>query len=33
VTLAGLAERLERFGGGQPIDQDWLRRTTDLLAR
>ena len=33
VTLAGLAERLERFGGGQPIDPDWLRRTTDLLAR
>ena len=33
VTLAGLAERLERFGGGQPIDQDWLRRTTELLAR
>jgi pyruvate-ferredoxin/flavodoxin oxidoreductase len=33
VTLAGLAERLERFGGGQPIDPEWLRRTTDLLAR
>jgi len=33
LTLAGIAERVERFRGGEPIDQEWLRRTTDLLAR
>jgi pyruvate-ferredoxin/flavodoxin oxidoreductase len=33
VTLAGIAERVERLGGGRPIDQDWLRRMTELLAR
>jgi len=33
LTLAGIAERIERFRGGEPIDQEWLRRTTDLLAR
>ncbi len=34
VTLAGIAERMERLGGGgQPIDQEWLRRTTERVAR
>ncbi len=33
LTLAGIAERMERLGGGQPIDQDWLRRMSQLLAR
>jgi pyruvate-ferredoxin/flavodoxin oxidoreductase len=33
LTLAGLAERMEASRGGQPIDPEWLRRTTQLLAR
>ncbi len=33
LTLAGIAERMEASRGGLPIDQDWLRRTTQLLAR
>jgi pyruvate-ferredoxin/flavodoxin oxidoreductase len=33
VTLAGIAERMERKSGGQPIDQAWLRRVTQLVAR
>jgi pyruvate-ferredoxin/flavodoxin oxidoreductase len=33
LTLAAIAESVERPGGGQPIDQEWLRRVTDLLAR
>ncbi|MCB1019299.1 MAG: 2-oxoacid:acceptor oxidoreductase family protein, partial [Acidobacteria bacterium] len=33
VTLASLAERMEREGGGQPIDQDWLRRVSRLVAK
>ena len=33
LTLAGIAERMEGAGGGQPIDQDWLRRVTSLLAK
>lgn len=32
VTLAAIAERVERMGGGQPIDQEWLRRVTKLMA-
>jgi pyruvate-ferredoxin/flavodoxin oxidoreductase len=32
LTLAGIAERMERRSGGQPIDQDWLRRVTGLVA-
>ena len=32
VTLASIAERIERMGGGQPIDQDWLRRMTKLMS-
>jgi pyruvate-ferredoxin/flavodoxin oxidoreductase len=32
VTLAGIAERMERANGGQPIDQEWLRRMTGLIA-
>jgi pyruvate-ferredoxin/flavodoxin oxidoreductase len=33
VTLAGIAERMETITGGQPIDQDWLRRMTELVAK
>jgi pyruvate-ferredoxin/flavodoxin oxidoreductase len=33
VTLAGIAGRMEKLGGGQPIDQEWLRRMTRLVAR
>jgi pyruvate-ferredoxin/flavodoxin oxidoreductase len=32
LTLAGIAEHMERLAGGRPIDQDWLRRVTGLLA-
>ncbi|HSN84127.1 MAG TPA: 2-oxoacid:acceptor oxidoreductase family protein [Polyangiales bacterium] len=32
VTLSAIAERIERMGGGQPIDQDWLRRMSRLVA-
>ena len=33
VTLAGIAERFEKQRGGEPIDQQWLRRVTGLLAQ
>jgi pyruvate-ferredoxin/flavodoxin oxidoreductase len=33
LTLAGIAEHMETLGGGQPIDQEWLQRTSGLLAR
>ncbi len=33
LTLAGIAGRMEKREGGHPIDQEWLRRTTQLLAR
>ena len=33
VTLASIAERIEKETQGQPIDQDWLRRMTGLLAK
>jgi len=32
LTLAGLAERMERTTGGRPIDPRWLERVTGLLA-
>ncbi len=32
VTLAGIAERVEKMRGEQPIDQEWLRRVTTLVA-
>ncbi|NIN70978.1 MAG: hypothetical protein GTO46_03370, partial [Gemmatimonadetes bacterium] len=33
VTLAAIAERIEDATEGHPIDQDWLRRMTGLLAK
>jgi pyruvate-ferredoxin/flavodoxin oxidoreductase len=33
VTLASIAERIENEAQGRPIDQDWLRRMTGLLAK
>jgi pyruvate-ferredoxin/flavodoxin oxidoreductase len=33
VTLAGIAERIELKSGGEPIDQQWLRRVTRLLSQ
>ena len=33
VTLASLAEKMQGDRGGQPIDQDWLRRVTQLVAK
>ncbi len=33
LTLAGIAGRMETLDGGRPIDQEWLRRTSQLLAR
>ncbi|TVP96067.1 MAG: pyruvate ferredoxin oxidoreductase, partial [Planctomycetaceae bacterium] len=33
VTLAHLAENLERRTGGEPIDRQWLRRVTDRIAK
>jgi pyruvate-ferredoxin/flavodoxin oxidoreductase len=33
VTLAGIAERVESQRGGEPIDQQWLRRVTGLLGK
>jgi pyruvate-ferredoxin/flavodoxin oxidoreductase len=33
VTLAGIAERMQAQGGGQPIDEEWLSRMTRLLAQ
>ncbi|MBZ0269260.1 2-oxoacid:acceptor oxidoreductase family protein, partial [bacterium] len=32
VTLATIAERMETLTGGEPIDQDWLRHVTGLVA-
>ena len=32
LTLAEIAQRVEDQGGGQPIDQDWLRRVTKLVS-
>ena len=33
VTLSKLANLLEGKGGGDPIDQEWLRRVSQLLAK
>jgi pyruvate-ferredoxin/flavodoxin oxidoreductase len=33
LTLARIAEQMEQRTGGEPIDQDWLRRVTELTAR
>ncbi len=33
VTLASIAEHVERMGGGEPIDQEWLQRITRLVAQ
>ncbi|MDA1014823.1 MAG: 2-oxoacid:acceptor oxidoreductase family protein [Planctomycetota bacterium] len=33
VTLARIAEHVEQLTGGEPIDQEWLRRVTTLVAR
>ncbi len=32
VTLAGIAERMENMRGSEPIDQEWLRSVTGLVA-
>ena len=32
VTLAGIAQSVEHQRGGEPIDRQWLRHVTDLLA-
>ena len=33
LTMSGIAQRLESEKGSEPIDQDWLRDVTQLLAR
>ena len=33
VTLAAIAERMENLEGSHPIDQDWLQRMTELVAK
>ncbi len=33
VTLAGIAQRVEQQRGGEPLDQQWLRRVSGLLAQ
>jgi pyruvate-ferredoxin/flavodoxin oxidoreductase len=33
VTLAGIAERMEGLGGARPIDEEWLARTSGVLAQ
>jgi pyruvate-ferredoxin/flavodoxin oxidoreductase len=33
VTLGGIVDRMESRTGGQPIDQEWLRRVTQLVAQ
>jgi pyruvate-ferredoxin/flavodoxin oxidoreductase len=33
VTLATIASSLEKERGGEPIDREWLRRTTRMVAR
>ncbi|KAA1259179.1 Pyruvate-flavodoxin oxidoreductase [Rubripirellula obstinata] len=33
VTLAGIAGRVEKQNGGEPIDQQWLRHVTSLLGK
>lgn len=33
LTMAGLTSRFESAKGGEPIDQNWLREATQLLAK
>ena len=33
LTLSGIAGKLEKVKGTKPIDQDWLRRVTQLVAK
>jgi pyruvate-ferredoxin/flavodoxin oxidoreductase len=33
LTLAGIAGKMEKLRGRQPIDQDWLRWVTQLVSR
>ncbi len=33
LTLAGIAGKMEKLRGTKPIDQDWLRRVTQLVAK
>ena len=33
LTLSNIAEKVERTTGGEPIDQEWLRRITGLVAK
>ena len=33
LTMAGLTSKFESAKGAEPIDQDWLRETTQLLAK
>jgi pyruvate-ferredoxin/flavodoxin oxidoreductase len=33
VTLAAIAERMENLRGSEPIDQEWLRHMTELVAK
>lgn len=33
LTMSELTQRLEKEQGGEPIDQEWLREMTQLLAR
>ncbi|MDH3708298.1 MAG: 2-oxoacid:acceptor oxidoreductase family protein [Cyclobacteriaceae bacterium] len=33
LTVSGIAGKLESEKGGEPIDQDWLREVTQLLAK
>jgi pyruvate-ferredoxin/flavodoxin oxidoreductase len=33
LTLASIAERMESRTGGQPIDQEWLQRVTQLMTK
>ncbi len=33
LTMSGIAKRLESAQGSEPIDQDWLKNVTQLLAK
>jgi len=33
LTLASIAGKMEKMRGTQPIDQEWLRRVTQLVAK
>jgi pyruvate-ferredoxin/flavodoxin oxidoreductase len=33
LTVSGIAGKLESESGGEPIDQDWLKEVTQLLAK